>query len=209
MPALAPSHESLAKELAAETIGLVEDARGIYCSGVWISDDEILTANHCVDDTELNAEVSFAVEDDAKGLAKGQSMPQRPAKLVARDAAHDLALLQAESLQYHGTAQISLDDIAAGQRCFAEGNPLGYGWSFSSGDVAAIRYISPDDLTLWYVQATAPISPGSSGGGLFDAHGRLIGIARAYFGRGELMNLFIHRDHIVAFLINAHAGRAS
>ena len=39
-----------------------------------------------------------------------------------------------------------------------------------------------------YVQTSAPISPGSSGGGLFDARGNLVGITTLVFVGKEHLN---------------------
>ena len=38
------------------------------------------------------------------------------------------------------------------------------------------------------MQSTAPTAPGSSGGGLFDARGNLVGITTSGVGRGESLN---------------------
>jgi S1-C subfamily serine protease len=57
-------------------------------------------------------------------------------------------------------------------------------------------------MDLLWVQAAVPISPGNSGGGLFDEDGNLIGIAHATFAspRAQMLNIFVHRDYIRAFL---------
>lgn len=61
------------------------------------------------------------------------------------------------------------------------GSPLGLGGSISIGLVSGFRSIDGSD----YVQFTAPISPGNSGGPVVDAQGRVIGIASGkYVGDG-------------------------
>ncbi len=61
------------------------------------------------------------------------------------------------------------------------GSPLGLGGSISIGLVSGFRSIEGSD----YVQFSAPISPGNSGGPVVDAHGRVIGIASGkYVGDG-------------------------
>lgn len=211
-PLLEPDHEALAQQLASESVELVqttdEGDQHVYCSGTWIGVHEILTANHCVDDLALGDEVDISMQPDVSQTPDGEeAFFTHMAELKYVDPEHDLALLYVKPLLAHGVAEVGLERLAPGQAVYAEGAPAGMGWSFSTGVIAQIRYVGDGDKALWYVQATAPISPGSSGGGLFDSKGDLIGVTRAYVVRGQNLNLFVHRDHIVAFLINAHASK--
>ena len=81
----------------------------------------------------------------------------------------------------------------AGSFAQAMGHPMGLWFSYSSGDVAAVRTTTAGlESPITWIQATVPISPGNSGGGLFNAQGDLIGIAsRARTGRAQLLNLFV------------------
>jgi len=183
----------------------------VYCSGTWVSVHEILTANHCVDDVALGDEVDYAMQGDVSQTPDGdESFTTRPAALSYVDPAHDLALLFVKlPPMSHGVAEVGLERLSPGQAAYAEGAPAGLGWSFSEGVIAQIRYVGDGDQAFWFVQATTPISPGSSGGGLFDANGDLIGVTRMYVVKGQNLNFFVHRDHVVAFLINAHASRVT
>lgn len=228
---MTPSHEQLAATLATETVELVQPPSSledceegdlaclfaavldptphVYCSGTWVGKDEILTANHCtVKAPNLLDEMDYAVQDDVTTTPDGMVHTNyHHGRLVARDPSHDLALVQASTLPpEHPFARLSNDDIRPGQMAFAMGAPLGMGWSFSSGDVAQVRRTEADDGAFWVVQATTPISPGSSGCGLFDQYGDLIGVAQGHYPAGENFNIFIHRDHVRAFLAHAHAG---
>ncbi len=66
----------------------------------------------------------------------------------------------------------SFESLKVGERVYAVGSPSGLDNTFSEGVISGLR----DDRGIKYIQTTAPISPGSSGGGLFDEAGRLIGI---------------------------------
>jgi hypothetical protein len=48
------------------------------------------------------------------------------------------------------------------------------------------------------IQTTAPVSPGSSGGGLFNADGRLIGIVTFQYRGGQNLNFAVPADWIGA-----------
>lgn len=181
---------------ALETVALIDNEH-VYCTGVWVSDDQILTAAHCVDEHPLGDGIDYAVSKD---ISK-EPVLVLPAKLVALDADHDLALLKSD--KPHGSAYAVLaDHVTQGERAHTMGQPLGALWSYSVGVVAAVRTADIDDTgaKLW-VQTTAPTSPGNSGGGLYNDAGELIGIAHgAYTGRAQNMNWYVHPQYIKAFL---------
>lgn len=63
-----------------------------------------------------------------------------------------------------------------GDPVFAVGNPHGMGWSHSAGNISQVRTRTRGIHTFHILQSTAALNPGNSGGGLYDADGRLIGI---------------------------------
>jgi S1-C subfamily serine protease len=63
-----------------------------------------------------------------------------------------------------------------GDQVFAVGNPHGLGWTHSAGDISQVRRRTQDGYQVRILQTTAAINRGNSGGGLYDAAGRLIGI---------------------------------
>lgn len=75
--------------------------------------------------------------------------------------------------------------LAVGQKVYAIGAPRGLELTMSSGIVSAIRTIG-DELTL--VQTDAAMSPGSSGGGLFDEQARLVGITTFLIRESQNLN---------------------
>lgn len=200
------SRVEAAEELAAKTVALVaqtEDGARAFCSGVWVSPTSILTAQHCVDDAEIGDEVDYVVRSDV--YAPGHVDEQKPiiaraARLYASDAAHDLALLRAKQAPDHGIAVVGLDSIKQGAFAQSMGHSLGLWWSYSSGDIAAVRRMDLGIDIVW-LQSTAPISPGNSGGGLFDVNNHLIGIAsRAFRAPAENLNVFVHAQYVDALL---------
>lgn len=73
------------------------------------------------------------------------------------------------------------DDIVVAEDVIAIGNPLGeLGGSVTSGIISALeREIQIDGLKYKLIQTSAEISPGNSGGGLFNMKGELIGVVNA------------------------------
>lgn len=161
-----PAKPQLAEYLKQATV-TVETGAGGLCSGVWIAKHLILTANHCVADMEDGE--SLAVSTPSNHDAGGT-----PAVVMALDEVHDLAVVGVMEVPDH---PITMPGALPqqGDRVETMGHPVGQYWSYSSGDVAAIR----DDLDggpFRVIQTTAPTSPGNSGGGLFNERGELVGI---------------------------------
>lgn len=109
------------------------------------------------------------------------------ATLEHPDPERDLCQLRADGLPAGPTPKIApTATLRVGQKVYAIGAPRGLEQSLSDGLVSSLRRNTAGELE--YIQVTAPISPGSSGGGLFDEQGRLIGITTAAIG-GTAQNL--------------------
>ena len=78
-------------------------------------------------------------------------------------------------------------DVKVGERVYTIGTPKGLELTLAEGIVSSKRAA---DGTR-YVQTSAPISPGSSGGGLFDAQGNLIGITTFMLKDSQNLNFAI------------------
>jgi S1-C subfamily serine protease len=208
-PAAYVDHTESASDLESKTVALVtRDLEGnehAYCSGVWVSDSRILTAHHCIDGGPASATVDYVVRFDvyAPGDLHERTIIQaRSATVQVTDEAHDLALLHAlGDVPSHRVARVALDTIRAGSFAQAMGHSFGLWWSYSSGDIASVRQADLD-LDIVWIQATVPISPGNSGGGLFDASGNLVGLTSRTFGsvRAQHLNFFVHGQYIDALL---------
>lgn len=201
-PTTQTPHSPKAARLESETVALV--AAGMhgpraYCSGVWVGADAFLTAAHCVADLEVGESVAYVTRGDLSAAAGDEVEAVRFGKLSSRDATHDLALVKTALSPAHQTAGVA--DPIVGESVQTMGHPLGLWWSYSTGQVAAVRLLAfGDDDAIWYVQSTAPISPGNSGGGLFDSDGNLLGLCNSYMPRGENVNFYIDSRYIRLFL---------
>jgi S1-C subfamily serine protease len=104
------------------------------------------------------------VVDGASGVRVRQGRRQWPAKVLRSNRDHDLALLSVDGL---GTSAMPLrtsSELKAGERVWAVGAPQALELSLSEGIISGLRPAEAANL----IQTTASISPGSSGGGLFD-----------------------------------------
>lgn len=104
------------------------------------------------------------------------------------DKSHDLAVLQLQQAPA-GIPPLALatgSDPQQGDEVIAIGHPKGFNFSVTTGIVSAVRVPTdlPEELRQWvepaddskWIQTTAPISPGNSGGPLLNARGEVIGI---------------------------------
>jgi len=79
--------------------------------------------------------------------------------------------------------------VQVGEAVVAIGNPLSLDSTVSNGIVSGVRTI--EDEGGKFLQVTAPISPGSSGGPLFNMAGEVIGVTAMYLKDGENLNFAI------------------
>ncbi len=139
-------------------------------SGFLISaDGRILTNNHVVSGSS-KIEVKFADQS------------RYTAKVLVRDPADDLALIQIEPRKKLPFLKLGdSDGLQVGQKVLAIGNPFGYDGTLTTGVVSSVgREIRSESARLeGLVQTDAAINEGNSGGPLLDSQGNVIGINTA------------------------------
>jgi len=124
--------------------------------------------------------------------ASAFDMPVAAHKVVIEDAHSDLAVLQlfvSTSRALPKGLVLTENVPPIGRTVYAIGNPLGLTKTFSDGLVSGIRsgYLAGTR----YLQTTTPISPGSSGGPLIDADGRVVGITTSTRSEGQNVNFVV------------------
>ena len=99
----------------------------------------------------------------------------RVTRVIAADYKRDLAIIAIEATGLPTLNIGNSDEVNAGDRVIAIGNPLGFlDYTVSDGLISSIR---PLDENVTLLQISAPISQGSSGGPLFNLYGEVIGVA--------------------------------
>jgi hypothetical protein len=109
--------------------------------------------------------------------------------VVAFDKARDLAVIRAHGQNFRVVTLGNSDRVQVGEEIVAIGSPLSLESTVSSGIVSGIRTIKEEGGK--FLQITAPISPGSSGGPLFNMAGEVVGITTLYLKDGENLNFAI------------------
>lgn len=148
-------------------------------SGVVIAPLRVITNCHVVKD----AATVFVRKENVIYLSKVEH----------RDTKRDLCQLHVPNLSAPAVTLGNSRDLKVGQKVYALGNPKGLEVTLSDGLVSALR--GPDGVDP-IIQTTAPISPGSSGGGLFDGEGRLVGITTLQRPDGQSLNFALPAEWV-------------
>ena len=159
------------------------DAKGkvaAFGSGVVIAPGQVITNRHVIEEG-----VSFRVEHGGKKWT---------AKLVRVDPDHDLAELAVAGLNAPAVTVRDSSKLAVGEKVYAIGAPEGLELTISEGLISGLRDFDKGRV----IQTSAAISPGSSGGGLFDAQGRLVGITTFYLKEGQSLNFALPAEWTLA-----------
>jgi len=116
-----------------------------------------------------------------------------PATVALADETYDLCQLTVAGGFSAPAVEVgNLQYVRTGQKVFAIGAPQGLDLTISEGIVSSLRETSLGKI----IQTTAPISPGSSGGGLFNISGQLIGITTFQHRTGQNLNFAVPADWI-------------
>jgi Trypsin-like peptidase domain len=147
-------------------------------SGFLVSKDGKVVTNYHVISEGSSAIVKFP--DGAFYVVDG---------VLASDKTRDVAIIKAHGENFRTLTLGNSDRVQVGEEVVAIGNPLSLESTVSNGIVSAIRRIEEEGGK--FLQVTAPISPGSSGGPLFNMAGEVIGITALKFKGGENLNFAI------------------
>jgi serine protease Do len=136
-------------------------------------------------------------------------------QIAGLDPARDLALLRIKPARELPTLKLGDSDaMSAGDQIVAIGNPLGvFDYSVTSGLISQVRPLcAPEAVAarqckqeLTVLQISAAISPGSSGGPLFNQFGEVVGVTTAIITAGQNINLAVPGNYLKP-LVAAHAS---
>jgi S1-C subfamily serine protease len=160
-----------------------EDAGGAggQGSGFVVSDDGyVLTSSHVV--TNAGGDEPRNVQAAAQVYVEFRDGDRVAARVIGWDLFDDVALLKVDP-ERHALASVPLGDssgVLVGEPVAAIGSPFGAENSLATGVVSATGRTIPALTSAFSlvdaIQIDAPINRGNSGGPLFDARGRVIGI---------------------------------
>ena len=148
-------------------------------SGVILTTDGYIVTNYHV--VEGAQQITVTLHDDSTYTAT----------VVGSDQQSDIALLKIDATGLTPAVLGDSDSVQVGAVVIAVGNPMGtLGGTVTDGIVSALnRDISVEGNEMTLMQTSAAISPGNSGGGLFNTNGELIGIVNAKYSDDDAEGL--------------------
>lgn len=181
--------QALPSVVTIESYGTDGNPMGLG-SGFLLRDGRIVTNNHVVASAEW-----VEITDQEEQLLG--TVPY--AEVISTRS--DLAILPAVETESKGLV-LSEDGPEVGESVWAIGSPQGLHGSVSSGVVSAVRSVDGQE----FIQISAPISSGSSGGPILDADGQVIGVVVHYVTDGQNLNFGVPGSQVRA-LTNSPVGR--
>lgn len=159
-------------------------------SGFVVSRDGVILTNSHVITNSGDAANAASVRPAKEVYVEFADGDRLPAKIVGWDVFDDVGVLRVDA-SLRRVVPLPLGDssrVVVGEPVAAIGSPFGNTDSLSVGVVSATRSIG--SLTSQYeladaIQTDASINHGNSGGPLFDARGRVIGINAQLRGAGQ------------------------
>ncbi len=190
------------EQLQKATVTIITDT-GSLGSGFFIHDQVcgfvLVTNNHVVEGASV---IRAQLHDGTRvGVRRGALYPQ-----------FDLAFLAVDGLEQPPavlTLRNELPKLA--EKVFAYGAPMGLKGTITEGIVSAVRTtkelqepgggpFDEFDGEMCWIQTSAPVSPGNSGGPLVDSHGRVIGVNTFASFYVQNLNFAISAQQIIALL---------
>jgi len=195
----AKSVQALAEELGPAIV-VVRTPAGLATGWFCNRDGYVVTNHHVVANERSITVTAFRRED-----GRFEKEVFKKVKLIALDAHMDLALLKIEDEIEMEIPQLDIGDSAElkeGDSVFTIGNPMGLERSTSLGIVSKVNRNYDGRL---YVQTTAPIAPGNSGGALFNERGQVIGVTNMGYIFLDGLGFAVPSVYVKEFLDNVDA----
>jgi hypothetical protein len=168
---------------ARRSVVVVKTTTGMG-SGFFINDQgHIVTNKHVLSDAG-NAQIKTITGNIYKIIS-----------IVAEDHEGDLVIASSDAPSSDAIPVTMTPKIPeAGDKIIVIGNPLGLEQTVSDGIVSAVR---TNQQAIKFIQITAPISMGNSGGPLLNMQGEVIGVATFQYRQGQNLNFCVAAERVI------------
>lgn len=188
-PAAYPASAEKVFETASPSVVVVKMFDGSHApiglgSGVTVEKEKVITNCHVA---EAQPHIQLQVEYQSATYS---------ADLIGHLEAYDLCLLRVGNLNAPPASIKRASELKVGQKVYAIGAPSGLELTLTDGLISSLRQFKDSKV----IQTSAAISPGSSGGGLFDDNGMLIGVTTFKIKGTEGINFAHLAEHVTELL---------
>jgi S1-C subfamily serine protease len=166
----------------SQSVVVVKTSSGVG-SGFFINSQGYIVTNKHVLTNTGNAEIKTATGNVYKINS-----------IVAEDYDGDLVIASSEAVESESVPvilNVNLPEV--GEKVVVIGNPLGLEQTVSDGIVSAIR---SNQQAIKFIQITAPVSMGNSGGPLLNMRGEVIGVATFQYRQGQNLNFCVAAERV-------------
>jgi len=151
-------------------------------TGFYLTEYDIIVTNEHV------------VRDNRKVVIDGESFERQMVEVLYLDEVFDLAFLRAPLNHQLPTINIrEKSDLEVGEIVMSLGHPFGQSYQFKEGRVDAIEF---EEEEVAYYEHSALLSPGNSGGPLFDEEGYLLGVNTFLINQGKEIGYSLPLDRL-------------
>lgn len=185
-----------------EGVVLIKNPSALGSGFIIREDGHVVTNAHVVQgETQLTVTVYKKVEGSI------EKKVFEKVKILAVNPFVDLALLKIDPAELGDTKLTKVylgnaDDVKVGNSVFAIGAPQGFERTVSEGIVSTTNR---ENKGMVYIQTTAQVNPGNSGGPLFDRKGQVVGVVAWKLLFSEGLNFAIPINYVQHFLDNRDA----
>ena len=149
-------------------------------SGFFIDKNTLITNYHVIEGSDY-LELKIA----------GNETIYKGAKVIKASPEYDLAIVQTKQ-DFSAFEIVNSSKIEIGAKIYTIGNPRGLEGTISDGILSGKR----NNDGIEYLQITAPISPGNSGGPVLNDKGEVIGIATFAYKNSQNLNFAVPVSYI-------------
>ena len=171
---------SVSDSVVSITVYSSSGSAGAIASGIIMDKDGyILTNDHIYSDVP-----------NASFLITLNSGTEFKASFVSGDKKSDLAILKIDNPSGLSPATFATESVKTGEEVLAIGASAGLDGSVTQGIVSAVdRRVSNGTSSEKFIQTTAAINPGTSGGALVNMSGQVVGICSSKYASTDIDNV--------------------
>lgn len=170
----------------------VNGKKDMQGSGVILNDKGVIVTNFHIYSGNEKLEIKHGEQDVSYEGILGVNIEK------------DLMIIKiAAGSNYPNISLANQNELKVGQKIYAIGSPMGLENSLTDGLISGFRKLGKDEKDgnkEEFIQISASISPGSSGGAVLNSRGELVGISSMTYEGGQNLNFAIPVENVLSVL---------